>query len=107
MERDEEIETGRVKIENEEMQGPRLHIPFLSEPVETLDSDLGPRSWVDNCRSIECHFPNGYDSVRQDRLHNLWNLTLELSSPSPLDGAIVSNIKKQRQFAHLQRAVQV
>ena len=44
LERDEEIETGRVKIENEEMQGPRLHIPFLSEPVETLYSGLGPRS---------------------------------------------------------------
>ena len=51
MERNEEIETGRVKIENEEMQGPRLQIPFLSEPVETLDSDLGPRSWVDNSLS--------------------------------------------------------
>ncbi len=51
MGRDEEIETGSVKIENEEMQGPRLQIPFLSEPVETLDSGLGPRSWVDNSLS--------------------------------------------------------
>ena len=131
MERDEEIETGRVKIENEEMQGPRLHIPLLSEPVESLDSGLGPRSWVDNSLSslrisslglmrtlgpdpgsttvedLNVTFPNGNNSVRQDRIHNFWNLPLEFSSPSPLNGAIVSNMKKQRQFAHLQRAVQV
>ena len=40
-----------MKIENEEMQGPRLHIPFLSESMEALNSDLRPRTWVDNSLS--------------------------------------------------------
>ena len=131
MGRNEEIETGRVKIENEEMQGPRLHIPFLSEPVETLDSGLGPRSWVDNSlsslrisslglmrtlgpdlgsttvESIERRFPIGNDSVRQNCIHDGWDLPLEFSAPTTLNVAVASNKKKKWQFFNLQRAVQI
>ncbi len=45
LKRGEEIETGRVKIENEEMQGPRLHIlfPCLNQWKHCLQT-LGPGS---------------------------------------------------------------
>ena len=81
MERDEEIETGRVKIENEEMQGPRLHVPFLSEPVETLYSDLGPRFWVDNSLSS---LRIGSLGLMRTLGPNLGSTTLSLLSASVL-----------------------
>jgi len=71
--------------------------------MRTLDPDPGSTT----VEALNVIFPNGNNSVRQDRLHNFWNLPMEFSSPSPLNGAIVSNVKKQWQLAHLQRAVEI
>ena len=60
------------------MQGPRLHNPFLSEPVEALDSDLGPKvmgrqlslfsphqfSWTDADLGLRSWADNSLSSLR-------------------------------------------